>query len=369
MNKPRLLIIIIASAVLLPLVAHGHHSHASLDRNMPVTLTGTVSEYLWKVPHVYLIVDVAQTGGASVQYTIETLNPPSLSRLGWAVDTFKPGDSIVWHGSHDRDPNRPYTGLSWAQKENGPRMFASSSEMQAYLEQTGKNVVSGGKLPRQIVPAKEFPGGGYWTRMGPDGGRFSAYREPPMDWPLTEKGTELVEDFHESQNPMNDCIYPGPPRAMLMPMAYHFRWEGNDRIVIDRDLWPESRVIYLNKDIPEAASNQRGLSFGRFEGDELVIETTGFVADRWGTRIGIDSSEGKHLLERYWLSEGGMRLNLEFTVTDPEYLTEPVTMSHQWGKVTDRPLLRAECSMESAWLYITAGYAEDEYEVPVKLSK
>ena len=145
MNKPRLLIIIIASAVLLPLVAHGHHSHASLDRNMPVTLTGTVSEYLWKVPHVYLIVDVAQTGGASVQYTIETLNPPSLSRLGWAVDTFKPGDSIVWHGSHDRDPSRPYTGLSWAQKENGPRMFASSSEMKAYLEQTGRNVVSGGR--------------------------------------------------------------------------------------------------------------------------------------------------------------------------------------------------------------------------------
>ncbi|MGE4658929.1 MAG: DUF6152 family protein [Gammaproteobacteria bacterium] len=359
----------IASVLLLaPITAGAHHSHSSLDRNMPVTLSGVVSEYLWKVPHVYLIVDVPQTGDGVVQYTIETLNPPSLARLGWTTDTFRPGDRIIWHGSHDRDPNRPYTGLSWAEMPNGFRLFGSAGERQAYLRENGEQSETN-TAAREIVAAREFPSGGYWTRIGPDGGRFSPYREPPSDWPLTPRAGELIASFHESQNPLNDCVYPGPPRAMLMPMAYHFRWEGKDKIIIDRDLWPEPRTIYLGEDLPHAELSRLGLSVGRFEGKELVVETTGFESDRWGTRIGIDSSAQKNLVERYWLSEDGMRLNLEFTVTDPEYLAESVTMTHQWGKVTDRPLLRAECSMESAWFYITAGYQEGEYEAPVKLAK
>ena len=57
----------------------------------------------------------------------------------------------------------------------------------------------------------------------------------------------------------------------------------------------------------------------------------------------------------------------EDTITDPEYLTEPMVIQHSWAKVADRPILQAECSTEAAWFYITAGYEEDEYEVPVNL--
>ena len=106
--------------------ASAHHSHASLDRNSQMTKVGVVSEYLWKVPHVYLIVDVPDENGEVVQYTVETMNPPSLARLGWTADTFEPGDRIIWSGPHDRDPDRPYMGLDWAQRPDGPRMFADN---------------------------------------------------------------------------------------------------------------------------------------------------------------------------------------------------------------------------------------------------
>ncbi|MYF68853.1 MAG: hypothetical protein F4181_02190 [Proteobacteria bacterium] len=323
--------------------AAAHHSHASLDRNNPQTKAGVVAEYLWKVPHVYLIVDVPDENGEVVQYTVESMNPPSLARLGWSADTFRPGDPIILHGAHDRDPDRPYMGLDWAQSVDGPRMFADRRQLEAYLEETGAEPPSGSIVDAEVPPAETFPSG-FWTRT------VSPYREPPADMPL------------------NECIYPGPPRMMMMPMAYNFRWEDDDTIIIDRDLWPQPRVVHMNADTaPQAEPSAWGYSTGRFEDDTLVIETTDFIDDRWGIQIGLHSSYQKHLVERYWLEENGMALKGEFTITDPGYLSEPMVIQHSWAKVADRPILQAECSMEAAWLYITAGYNEDEYEVPVTL--
>ena len=127
---------------------------------------------------------------------------------------------------------------------------------------------------------------------------------------------------------------------------------------MDRDLWHEPRVFHLNQDAPAGEPSEWGHSVAWFEDDVLVVETTNFVADRWGNYMGVDSSEQKHLLERFWLSEDGMRLNTEMTITNPVYLAEPVTMTHQWGKVADRDIAHAECSLENASLYITGGYEE-----------
>ena len=99
-----------------------------------------------------------------------------------------------------------------------------------------------------------------------------------------------------------------------------------------------------------------GHSVGWFEGDALHVETDHFIAEPWAIFWGVDSSEQLSLYERYWLSDGGMRLNVEVTITDPVMLTEPVTRTHQWGKVADRELIKAECSMENANFFLTAGY-------------
>ena len=353
-----------ATSVLVLTIPGGvfaHHSHASLDRDNLITRMGVVSDYLWNVPHVYLIVDVPDENGATVQYTVETLNPPSLARLGWTADSFKPGDRIVWHGPHDRDPDRPYAGLTWAQKTDGPRMFADNRSLQEYLEETGREPPSGSAVNAEVFAAETFPSG-FWTRT------VSPYRAPPEGMPLTAKAEALVAEFHESQNPLNECIYPGPPRMMMMPMAYHFSWQDDETIVINRDLWPEPRVVHMGENVSRPEERNRwGFSTGRFDGDVLVVETANFEADRWGTQIGLDSSNRKRLVERYWLVDDGMALHGEFTITDPEYLAEPLVIEHSWAKVADRPTLQAECSMEAAWFYITAGYDEDEYEVPVNL--
>ena len=99
-----------------------------------------------------------------------------------------------------------------------------------------------------------------------------------------------------------------------------------------------------------------GHSVGWFEGDELVVETSNFIADAWGTHTGVDSSAQKHLMERFSLFNGGLGLKSEITVTDPVYLSEPKTFNHYWAKLADRELVQAPCTLESAQLWIEGGF-------------
>ena len=96
-------------------------------------------------------------------------------------------------------------------------------------------------------------------------------------------------------------------------------------------------------------------SIGWFEGDTLVVETTNFVADKWGSHTGVDSSEQKHLREEFMLTNDGLNLVAEITITDPVYLIEPVTFRHYWRKLSDCDIIQAPCTMESATLYLEGG--------------
>ncbi len=58
----------------------------------------------------------------------------------------------------------------------------------------------------------------------------------------------------------------------------------------------------------------------------LVVDTALFADHRTPyASYGIPSGAGKHVIERYRLSEDGTQLFAEFFVEDPEYLAEPFT--------------------------------------------
>ena len=75
--------------------ALSHHSHAMFDHTRDVTITGTVSNFVFTNPHAFLYVDVRQENGATVKYWIEMTNIPNMLRSGIRATTFKPGDAIT----------------------------------------------------------------------------------------------------------------------------------------------------------------------------------------------------------------------------------------------------------------------------------
>ena len=71
-----------------------HHSAAMFDAEKVKELTGTVKEFQWKNPHVWIQIYVPNAAGAKEEWSIEGGGPNSLSRQGWRPTTFKPGDAV-----------------------------------------------------------------------------------------------------------------------------------------------------------------------------------------------------------------------------------------------------------------------------------
>lgn len=84
-----------------------HHSFAAqYDREKPITLKGAITKMEWANPHIYFYIDVAQTGGATVNWAIEGGAPNTLYRAGWRKDSAKVGDLVTVNGFLARDGSK-----------------------------------------------------------------------------------------------------------------------------------------------------------------------------------------------------------------------------------------------------------------------
>ncbi len=91
--------------------ALSHHSHAMFDHTVSQSITGTVSDFAYRNPHVFLYVDVEEENGETVNYWIEMSNLPNMIRRGIGMNTFQPGDVITvnMHPLRDGRPGGSYT--------------------------------------------------------------------------------------------------------------------------------------------------------------------------------------------------------------------------------------------------------------------
>ncbi|WP_461343996.1 DUF6152 family protein [Brevundimonas sp. GN22] len=75
--------------------ASAHHSFAMFDSSRESTIRGTIKEFQWTNPHVWIQVSVPGANGREVVWSIEGSSPNSLRRQGWSSSTFKPGDRVT----------------------------------------------------------------------------------------------------------------------------------------------------------------------------------------------------------------------------------------------------------------------------------
>jgi len=103
---------VLAAAIALSVSspAWSHHSHAMFDHDKEVTVTGTVSEWVFRNPHVFLYVDVKTDGGESVKWSVEMSNITNMLKVGFAATTFKAGDkvTVTMHPLADGRPGGNY---------------------------------------------------------------------------------------------------------------------------------------------------------------------------------------------------------------------------------------------------------------------
>jgi hypothetical protein len=85
---------LIALLALLPCAAQAHHSFAIYDSAHQVTIEGTVKDFQWTNPHVWIHVMVKNDKGAEEEWNVECTSVNFLTRRGWSRQTFKPGDKV-----------------------------------------------------------------------------------------------------------------------------------------------------------------------------------------------------------------------------------------------------------------------------------
>jgi hypothetical protein len=78
---------------LTPVAAH--HSHAMFDMTREVTLTGAVTSFSYRNPHVFLYLDVKNDAGAVASWAVEMSNITNMQNRGVFGSTFKVGDVVT----------------------------------------------------------------------------------------------------------------------------------------------------------------------------------------------------------------------------------------------------------------------------------
>lgn len=88
-------LITMALAACVAGAAWAHHSFAMFDHDKQIRLTGTVTEFRWQNPHVYIHMKAPDPKGKERHWTIECANPGILNRVGWKFNMIKKDDRIT----------------------------------------------------------------------------------------------------------------------------------------------------------------------------------------------------------------------------------------------------------------------------------
>ena len=179
-------------------------------------------------------------------------------------------------------------------------------------------------MPGAGAPAAIPDFSGVWMPVGtpaalrPDDGR---------KLPLLPEGERLYADRQAARGAqraaldgMARCLPPGVPRIYLQRMPFEVQQEPGAVNVLFQ--WNRQlRVVDLAAAHTgmEAGPAYEGHARGRFVGAELRVDTTGFNDSTWLDDSGLPHSTKLHTIERWWLDEGGQRLNIDFEIDDPVY--------------------------------------------------
>jgi hypothetical protein len=179
-------------------------------------------------------------------------------------------------------------------------------------------------------PAPRAPDGhpdlsGFWKGPLIFGGMFKDAGGPPF----TPAGAAAYQfNLTKSVNPEGLCLFAGIPRASISGVPFEIV-QNSKRVAFLYELMWTFRSIALDgrghpKDIEPSFW---GNSIGKWEGDTLVIDSTGFKDKlTWLDDDAHPHSDAMHVVER-WTRTDADHLAHSVTVDDPKFYTKPFTFS------------------------------------------
>jgi hypothetical protein len=314
------LFVVPVAAALATQSASAHHSVAAeFDTSLQGELTGEITQVWYRNPHIRYRLTVAGEDGSTEDWELQAGNVTNLRRSGWYEDSLQVGDMITASGDFGRNGAKK---LRIQEIRNATGVIYPPTTAEPRSE---RNVVN--------ASADRYYGFGETTRRPIDitGPWRNSYQWhvtvddlEPKPTPFTAEGKRLFESTEPWHDPALRCVAMGLPRIFGSPYNMTVVDAGNHYLFVyvehnvPRRVWMDGREAPAN-----TPPTSMGFSSGRWEGDELVIETT-HLSSGWLDGSGLPmSGDGTQIVERYAFSEDRLTVDRKMTIYDP-YYTEPL---------------------------------------------
>jgi len=199
---------------------------------------------------------------------------------------------------------------------------------------------------------------GIWTLQSD--GRAGAALNGPGDFektaPFTGAARAKLAAYHALVDATGDtpgahCVPHGMPLAVFLGGGYPVEFvQRPEQLTIIYETHNEVRRVFLDGrriDPKDILPSRGGTSWGHWEGETLVVETTGL-------KESVDQptahGENARIIERYTpRTVGGVRrLQLTLTIHDPEFYTTPPTVTREYTQLQVGRMLDYDCN-EPDW--------------------
>lgn len=348
-------------------LAQAHHSAVAFDRNETTSVSGTVTKFVWRNPHLSISLDV-EKDGQTEQWLIEGGSTTEMVTNGFTRDSISAGDriTVLINPLKSRKPGGLLQGMTLADgksfgmeypdepvEEEAPaqqipsltayvpppagdtwqKREARTRPPQLPVPPNNPNAVPGVLDAENLArprPKPPFDLTGTWAFRGEgsEQAHYGRYEFKPHP-EFTAKGQRIYDEYlsyarkgERYAEPTAFCYPAGLPRVMtrfgsLMMLQYP------TAIFMVSRLNNEYRVIFLDGRKRQPANmrdaNWNGESLGRWEGDTLVIETEGFTDENHLIQQGIFTGDQLKITERISMINNGNTLKMDFIMTDPEH--------------------------------------------------
>lgn len=175
-------------------------------------------------------------------------------------------------------------------------------------------------------------------------------KDPELKGEYKERYEAWLAGARDSQGVVtrnrSNCSPPGLPRIMrLAQYPYEFIFAPG-RVTINQEAWMQTRTIWTDgrKHQEDPDPTFMGDSIGHWEGDTLVVDTTG-ILDELEIEAGIFHSPNFRLIERIHLSpdDPDVLVN-EMRMEDPDAFAEPFEVTATYRRDRYGMLYEFQCS-------------------------
>jgi hypothetical protein len=170
----------------------------------------------------------------------------------------------------------------------------------------------------------------------------------PEESPMRAEAAERLRRRASERNDADVCMgIPGIPLASFLSEPMKIVQAPRLTLIL-YEAGNSHRQIYTDgrghpKEV--AFPSFLGYSVGRWEGDTLVVETSGFNDKTEFDIIGHPHSEALQIVERYQRRDFG-HLDVEMTFDDPQMYTRPFTIKVRYDLLADSDIFESFCENE-----------------------